>query len=65
MCCRDQRLYKQTVNPSVKPPEPLTPEAKLRYADGILDAKRQRIIAVQEDHSGSGEAVNTIAAVCK
>ena len=46
-------------------PEPLTPEGELRYADGILDAGRKRIIAVQEDHSGSGEAVNSIAAVCK
>ena len=63
--CRDQRLYKQAVSPSVQPPEPLTPDGKLRYADGILDASRQRIITVQEDHSGSGEAVNTIAAVCK
>ena len=63
--CRDQRLYKQAVSPSVQPPEPLTPEGKLRFADGILDASRQRIITVQEDHSGSGEAVNTIAAVCE
>ncbi len=49
----------------MQPPEPLTPEGKLRFADGILDASRQRIITVQEDHSGSGEAVNTIAAVCE
>ena len=49
----------------MQPPEPLTPEGKLRFADGILDATRQRIITVQEDHSGSGEAVNTIAAVCE
>ena len=63
--CRDQRLYKQAVSPSVQPPEPLTPEGKLRFADGILDAGRQRIITVQEDHSGSGEAVNTIAAICE
>ena len=49
----------------MQPPEPLTPEGKLRFADGILDANRQRIITVQEDHSGSGEAVNTIAAVCE
>ncbi|CAK0782907.1 hypothetical protein CVIRNUC_006102 [Coccomyxa viridis] len=60
---KDQRLYRQAISPSMKPPEPLTPESKLRFADGILDAKRGRIIAVQEDHSGSGEAVNSIAAV--
>lgn len=63
--CRDQRLYRQGMRPSVQAPEPLTPEGELRYADGILDAGRKRIIAVQEDHSGSGEAVNSIAAVCK
>ena len=49
----------------MQPPEPLTPEGKLRFADGILDPARQRIITVQEDHSGSGEAVNTISAICK
>ena len=53
------------MRPSVRAPEPLTPEGKLRYADGILDAGRKHIIAVQEDHSGTGEAVNSIAAVCK
>ena len=63
--CRDQRLYEQAMTPSVQPPKPLTPEGKLRYADGILDATRQRIIIVQEDHSGSGEAVNSIVAVCE
>ena len=62
---RDQRLYRQTVSPEISPPEALTPESKLRYADGVVDARRQRIITVQEDHSGGGEAVNTIAAVCE
>ena len=62
---RDQRLYRQTVSPEVSAPEPLTPESNLRYADGVVDAPRQRIITVQEDHSGGGEAVNTIAAVCE
>ena len=28
-----------------------------------MDAARGRLIAVQEDHSGEGEAVNTVAAV--
>ncbi|CAL8470722.1 g10264 [Coccomyxa elongata] len=60
---KDQRLYKQVVSPEVQAPEALTLEGKLRFADGVVDAKRNRIIAVQEDHSGSGEAVNTIAAV--
>ena len=61
---RDQRLYKQVVSPSVQPPEPLTPEGtELRFADGIVDSKRNRLVTVQEDHSKKGEAVNTIAAV--
>ena len=51
------------MSPSIQPPEALTPESKLRFADGVVDAKRNRIITVQEDHSGSGEAVNSIAAV--
>ena len=65
LLCRDQRLYKQVVSPDVQAPEALTPEGKLRFADGVVDAKHDRIITVQEDHSGSGEAVNTIAAVCE
>jgi hypothetical protein len=44
-------------------PEAITPEAKLRYADGRIDAARGRWIGVREDHSGSGEAVNTIVAI--
>lgn len=63
---RDQRLYKQQVSPVVKEPEPLTPDGtSLRFADGIIDAARNCLITVQEDHSGQGEAVNTIAAVSK
>lgn len=62
--CRDQRLYKQVLTPSVQEPKALTPaDSKLRFADGIIDEARKSIITVQEDHSGSGEAVNTIATV--
>jgi len=39
------------------------PDAKLRFADGVVDAGRKRLIAVQEDHSGEGEAVNTVSTV--
>lgn len=42
---------------------PLTPEGPWRYADAALDARRDRLIAVREDHSGPGEWVNTIVAV--
>lgn len=65
MYCRDQRLYKQTLGKSPGAPEPLTPasDAKLRYADAVVDESRSRLIAVQEDHSAGGEAVNSVAAV--
>jgi dipeptidyl aminopeptidase/acylaminoacyl peptidase len=42
---------------------PLTPEGPFRFADLELDAARGRLLAVREDHSGPGEAVNTIVAV--
>jgi dipeptidyl aminopeptidase/acylaminoacyl peptidase len=43
--------------------EPVTPEGAFRYADYELDEPRQRILAVREDHSGSGEAVNTLVSI--
>jgi dipeptidyl aminopeptidase/acylaminoacyl peptidase len=43
--------------------EPITPEGPFRYADYELDEQRGRIVAVREDHSGSGEAVNTLVAI--
>jgi dipeptidyl aminopeptidase/acylaminoacyl peptidase len=56
----DQRLYRQRIGES---PEPLTPEVDLRYADSVVDAKRDRLICVREDHTGAGEPTNTIVAV--
>ena len=57
----DQRLYRQRPG---EEPEPLTPEAPMRYADAIVDARRGRLVLVREDHTASDqEAVNTIAAV--
>jgi hypothetical protein len=40
-------------------------ESKHRFADAVADPTRRRLIAVREDHSGSGEAVNTIATICE
>ncbi|MEW6321922.1 MAG: prolyl oligopeptidase family serine peptidase [Acidobacteriota bacterium] len=54
----DQRLYRQA-GPAA--PEPMTP-AGYRYAEGMVDPARGRLIAVREQHGG-GEAVNTIVAV--
>jgi dipeptidyl aminopeptidase/acylaminoacyl peptidase len=56
----DQRLYRQTIGSE---PVAITPEAALRYADGTIDPQRHRMICVCEDHTGSGEAVNTIVSL--
>ncbi len=55
---RDQRLYR--VVPGSEP-QPLTPEVDLRYADGVADGSRNRLILVREDHTDpEREALNTI-----
>jgi dipeptidyl aminopeptidase/acylaminoacyl peptidase len=56
----DQRLYAQRHGGA---PELLTNAEKYRYADGQIDQRRNCLVCVREDHSGSGEAVNTIARV--
>ena len=57
----DQRLYRHS--PGSRP-EPITPEADLRYADGVVDRRRRRVMCVREDHTDAGrEAVNAIVAV--
>ncbi len=56
----DTRLYRVDGD---EPPRPITPEGALRYADVIFDPDHARLIAVREDHSGAGEAVNTIVAL--
>ncbi|MCI0183742.1 S9 family peptidase [Sulfoacidibacillus ferrooxidans] len=44
-------------------PEPITPEGAYRYADFVVDEAQQRLICVREDHTGEGEAVNTLVAI--
>ncbi len=57
----DQRLYRQTPG---EPPQPITPEVDLRYADAVIDRRRGRMICVREDHTVAGrEAVNTIVSL--
>jgi dipeptidyl aminopeptidase/acylaminoacyl peptidase len=58
----DQRLYRIEAGAAL---QPLTPpsEGRLRYADLELDLARGRVLAVREDHRGTGEAINTIVAV--
>ena len=57
----DQRLYRQV--PGAEP-QAITPEADLRYADGIVDEERGRLICVCEDHTDPDrEAVNSIVSL--
>jgi dipeptidyl aminopeptidase/acylaminoacyl peptidase len=57
----DQRLYRLAPGEA---PEALTSEAALRYADGIVDRRRGRLICVREDHTDSDrEAVNSLASI--
>ncbi|MEO0866951.1 MAG: S9 family peptidase [Cyanobacteria bacterium J06642_11] len=57
----DQRLYQQSSDDF---PKPLTPEQSLRYADGVVDRARQRLICAREDHTqGEQAVVNTIVAI--
>lgn len=62
----DQRLYRQRVGDgeavALTPAAP-APGRGWRYADGVIDRRRNRWIGVREDHSGDGEAVNTVVAV--
>jgi dipeptidyl aminopeptidase/acylaminoacyl peptidase len=57
----DQRLYRQDPGAA---PRPITPAARLRYADAVVDEGRGRLVCVREDHTVAGrEAVNTIVSV--
>jgi dipeptidyl aminopeptidase/acylaminoacyl peptidase len=57
----DQRIWR--IAPG-QTPEPLTPEGKLRFADYVLDAPRNRLIAVCEDHTiDEHEPANRLVAV--
>ncbi len=57
----DQRIYR--VKPGSEP-QPITPAEQYRYADGIIDRQRGRMICVREDHTVAGrEAVNTLVSI--
>jgi dipeptidyl aminopeptidase/acylaminoacyl peptidase len=57
----DQRVYRQTQDSA---PRAITPEASLRFADFVVDARRSRLVAVREDHRTEGrEAVNTLVSL--
>ncbi|MEN9221390.1 MAG: S9 family peptidase, partial [Thermostichus sp. BF3_bins_97] len=56
----DQRLYRLVPG---EHPQPITPEGAYRYADGVVDSARQRLLCVREDHSGTGEPVNGLVSI--
>ncbi|MEM7080557.1 MAG: prolyl oligopeptidase family serine peptidase [Pseudomonadota bacterium] len=61
----DQALYRVTAGGS---PQRLSASDGVRYADCSMDAARQRLLCVREDHrglseTGAGEAVNALVAI--
>jgi len=58
----DQQVYRVALQAGAEPVQ-LTHLEHLRFANGTVDAHRNRIIYVVEDHSEPGEAVNFIGAV--
>jgi dipeptidyl aminopeptidase/acylaminoacyl peptidase len=57
----DQRLYRQDIHAH---PRAITPELDWRYADGVIDHQRNRMICVREDHTiAETQAVNTIVSI--
>ena len=57
---KDQHLYRQPIDAA---PQCLTPGDGYRYADLVIDEKRNRLLCIREDHSGEGEAVNSIVSI--
>src|SRR5438105_3564366 len=61
----DQRLYRQEREgvPVAITPEPARDRGR-RYADGVMDARRGRMIWVREDHTtAAAEPVNTLVEI--
>jgi dipeptidyl aminopeptidase/acylaminoacyl peptidase len=61
----DQRLYRQEPGrtPVAITPDPARPRG-LRYADGVMDARRGRMIWIREDHTAPApEPVNTLVEI--
>ena len=57
----DQRVYRQLPGSE---PQPITSAGSLRYADGVIDHLRNRMVCVREDHTVVGhEAVNTLVSL--
>lgn len=56
----DQQIYMQHAQNA---PTPLTQTPGMRYADLEAERARSRLICICEDHTGAGEARNTLVAV--
>lgn len=57
----DQRLYRQDTGAK---PHPITPEGDVRYADGVIDHRRGRIVCVCEDHTvDDNEPANSLVGI--
>lgn len=60
----DQRIYRLAGSGASGEPVVLTASPAMRYADALIDATRQRLIAVREDHSAAiGEPTNALVAI--
>jgi dipeptidyl aminopeptidase/acylaminoacyl peptidase len=63
----DQRMYRLNAAGTLQvrdAPEPVTPEGSWFYADATIDARRQRLICVREDHSKTPhEAATTLVSI--
>jgi dipeptidyl aminopeptidase/acylaminoacyl peptidase len=53
----DQRLHRRAPSGEITA---LSEAAAVRYADGLVDARRQLWFGVREDHRGAGEPVNSL-----
>ena len=56
----DQRLY---IHEEGSGPKPLTAEGAFRYSDGRVDFRRNLFFCIREDHTGPGEAANSVVRV--
>ena len=56
----DQRLYRQYPD---NEPEPITPLASFRFADGVVDKQRHILICVREEHTPGQEPTNVLVSL--
>ena len=56
----DQHLYRQYPD---NEPEPITPLAPFRFADGVVDRRRNRFICIREEHKRGQEPANVLVSL--